>query len=85
MEVTMTGGKAALLSAFLALAVSGCVYESGAAGDNAAANIDNSQQRGISADIDASLNHGPTSAEPGSKGTSDQIGALPPSTDIGGR
>ncbi|HXQ53639.1 MAG TPA: hypothetical protein VN802_21280 [Stellaceae bacterium] len=37
----------------------------------------NTQQRGISTDIDASLNHGPTAGRPGMIGSQEPVGAFP--------
>ena len=39
--------------------------------------VDYSPQRGYSADIDASLNHGPTSSKPGMLGSMEPVGAFP--------
>jgi len=39
--------------------------------------VDYTPQRAFSADIDASLNHGPTSAKPGMVDSQEPIGAFP--------
>ena len=57
----------------LTLAVIGLA---GCAGDSARS-VDYSQQRGISADIAATHDHGPTSAQPGLTSREEPIGVLP--------
>jgi len=39
--------------------------------------VDQSPQRNYSADINAALNHGPTSSKPGMNTTGEPIGAMP--------
>ena len=50
--------------------------------DSSPHEVDYTPQRAFSADIDASLNHGPTASKPGMVGTQEPIGALP--WEIGG-
>ena len=65
-----------LVAIAAALALGGC------AGDIGAREIDRSPQRDYSADINASLHHGPTASKPGMIGTEEPLGAFP--WDIGG-
>ena len=75
-------GKVTFLSFVAALALAGCTSTA----PNATTADTGNSQRAISADIDASLNnHGPNSAEPGMKGASEQIGAVPTDSDTGAR
>jgi hypothetical protein len=60
---------AALLGA---LALLGCGSDNGTVGM-----ADNPSQRGISADISASLDHGPTAVRPGMIGSEEPVGAFP--------
>jgi hypothetical protein len=45
--------------------------------DIGARQVDYSPQRAFTADIDASLHHGPTASKPGMLGTEEPMGALP--------
>ena len=51
------------------LALAGCSF--------GAREVDQSPQRNYTADIDASLNHGPTSMRPGMAGLQEPLGAFP--------
>ena len=65
----------ALLAVVAACAVCGC--------GTGASDANYNPQRGISTDISASLNHGPTAAYPGMAGNQEPMGAFP--WDIGER
>jgi hypothetical protein len=78
MEASMNGKRAAFLQAIVALALCGCAY-----GDIGAGAVDNSAQRGINTDIDASLNRGATSADPGLKAPTDPTDTAPSQIDAG--
>jgi hypothetical protein len=70
----MNWDRTTLAAIIAALALVGC--------DSGAREVDYSPQRNFTADIDASLNHGPTSSKPGMVGAQEPIGALP--WEIGG-
>jgi hypothetical protein len=59
-----------VLLAALAAALAGC-------NGIGARDVDYSQQRAFSVDIDAALNHGPTAAQPGKVAREEPIGAIP--------
>ena len=59
----------ALVAVVATLAIGGC--------DTGARDVEQSPQRNYSADINAALNHGPTSGKPGMNTTGEPLGAMP--------
>jgi hypothetical protein len=72
MEETMARKTAAFLVVMTALAMTAC--------SNSASDVDYSRDRAIGTDIDASLDHGPTAAQPGAE---ERIGTAPHEADEG--
>ena len=68
--MTIDGKLFAVLMGALALA--GCGGDGGTVGM-----AENPSQRGINADISASLDHGPTASRPGMIGSEEPIGVMP--------